>query len=159
MSLTNSFGETVRRRRQPLQTIDLESLVPPGMKKIPMEDLEAGVDPDTIGPPAGKDNRLERGLPGRDLGPGGILQLHRDVEQQGHHHHPHHRGHRGRGPLVDQELRLAGFVALRGQRGRRRVAVVLEAYKAWHVGCLNSRSIGIEHEGYASSSSHPAVPV
>ncbi len=30
-----------------------------------------------------------------------------------------------------------------------------EDYKAWHVGCLNSRSIGIENEGYASSSSHP----
>ncbi len=33
---------------------------------------------------------------------------------------------------------------------------VLEQYSAWHVGCLNARSIGIEHEGYASSSSHPA---
>lgn len=31
-----------------------------------------------------------------------------------------------------------------------------EWYKAWHVGCLNSRSLGIEHEGYAASSSHPA---
>jgi len=30
-----------------------------------------------------------------------------------------------------------------------------EDYKAWHVGCYNSRSIGIEHEGYASSPSHP----
>jgi len=30
-----------------------------------------------------------------------------------------------------------------------------EWYKAWHVGCLNTRSIGIEHEGYAASASHP----
>ena len=30
-----------------------------------------------------------------------------------------------------------------------------EDYRAWHVGCLNSRSIGIENEGYAGSSSHP----
>ncbi len=30
-----------------------------------------------------------------------------------------------------------------------------EWYRAWHVGCLNPRSIGIEHEGYASSPSHP----
>ncbi len=27
---------------------------------------------------------------------------------------------------------------------------------AWHVGCANSYCIGIEHEGYAGSSSHPA---
>jgi hypothetical protein len=32
---------------------------------------------------------------------------------------------------------------------------VSEAQTAWHVGCLNSRSVGIEHEGYAASSSHP----
>jgi len=30
-----------------------------------------------------------------------------------------------------------------------------EDYKAWHVSCYNSRAIGIEHEGYAASSSHP----
>ncbi len=30
-----------------------------------------------------------------------------------------------------------------------------ENYKAWHVGCANSYCIGIENEGYASSSSHP----
>ena len=30
-----------------------------------------------------------------------------------------------------------------------------EWYKAWHVSCYNSRAIGCEHEGYASSSSHP----
>ncbi len=30
-----------------------------------------------------------------------------------------------------------------------------ENYRAWHVGCINSRSLGIEHEGYAASSSHP----
>lgn len=33
--------------------------------------------------------------------------------------------------------------------------MVREYDKAWHVGCYNSRSIGIEHEGYASSPSHP----
>jgi len=32
---------------------------------------------------------------------------------------------------------------------------VREIYTAWHAGCVNYRSIGIEHEGYASSSSHP----
>lgn len=30
-----------------------------------------------------------------------------------------------------------------------------EDYVAWHVSCYNSRSIGIEHEGYAASPSHP----
>ena len=30
-----------------------------------------------------------------------------------------------------------------------------EWYKAWHVGCANSYCIGLEHEGYASSGSHP----
>ena len=30
-----------------------------------------------------------------------------------------------------------------------------ESYKAWHVSCYNSRAIGIEHEGYAASGSHP----
>ncbi len=30
-----------------------------------------------------------------------------------------------------------------------------EWYKAWHVGCANGYSIGCEHEGYASSPSHP----
>ena len=34
---------------------------------------------------------------------------------------------------------------------------VREMYKAWHVSCLNSRCIGIEHEGYASDSSHPTA--
>jgi hypothetical protein len=33
--------------------------------------------------------------------------------------------------------------------------MVDERYRAWHVGCLNSRSVGLEHEGYAGSSSHP----
>lgn len=30
-----------------------------------------------------------------------------------------------------------------------------ENYLAWHVSCMNSCSIGLEHEGYAASSSHP----
>ncbi|NLN76791.1 MAG: hypothetical protein GX139_10840, partial [Armatimonadetes bacterium] len=30
-----------------------------------------------------------------------------------------------------------------------------EWYRAWHVGCANNYCIGCEHEGYASSSSHP----
>ncbi len=30
-----------------------------------------------------------------------------------------------------------------------------EWYRAWHVGCLNPRSVGIENEGYAGSPSHP----
>ncbi|NLN78175.1 MAG: hypothetical protein GX141_04590, partial [Armatimonadetes bacterium] len=30
-----------------------------------------------------------------------------------------------------------------------------EWHKAWHVGCANSYSVGIEHEGYAGSASHP----
>lgn len=32
---------------------------------------------------------------------------------------------------------------------------VNEDYVAWHVSCYNSRSVGLEHEGYAASSSHP----
>ena len=35
--------------------------------------------------------------------------------------------------------------------------MVRENQTAWHVGCYNSRSIGIEHEGYASASSHPTA--
>ncbi len=34
---------------------------------------------------------------------------------------------------------------------------VREQYRAWHVGCYNSRSIGFEHEGYAGSPSHPTT--
>ncbi len=30
-----------------------------------------------------------------------------------------------------------------------------EWYKAWHVGCANSYCVGVEHEGYTASSSHP----
>lgn len=33
--------------------------------------------------------------------------------------------------------------------------MVDEWYKAWHAGCVNTRSIGIENEGYAGSASHP----
>ena len=33
--------------------------------------------------------------------------------------------------------------------------MVNENYKAWHVSCYNSRSLGIEHEGYTSQSSYP----
>ena len=37
-------------------------------------------------------------------------------------------------------------------------AVVRENQKAWHVSCANSYcSIGIEHEGFASASSHPTA--
>lgn len=32
-----------------------------------------------------------------------------------------------------------------------------ENYKAWHVGCANSYCIGVEHEGYTASSSHPTA--
>jgi len=32
---------------------------------------------------------------------------------------------------------------------------VRESQTAWHVSCMNSCSVGIEHEGYAASSSHP----
>jgi N-acetyl-anhydromuramyl-L-alanine amidase AmpD len=39
----------------------------------------------------------------------------------------------------------------------RLTQMVAEAYKAWHVSCYNSRAIGIEHEGYASASSHPVA--
>lgn len=35
--------------------------------------------------------------------------------------------------------------------------MVDENYKAWHAGCYNSRALGIEHEGYAGSSSHPTA--
>lgn len=34
---------------------------------------------------------------------------------------------------------------------------VSESYKAWHASCYNSRAIGIEHEGYTASSSHPTA--
>jgi len=33
--------------------------------------------------------------------------------------------------------------------------MVREAQTAWHASCFNATSIGIEHEGYAASSSHP----
>ena len=33
--------------------------------------------------------------------------------------------------------------------------MVDEWYRAWHAGCVNSRAIGIENEGYAGSPSHP----
>ncbi|MCC6484677.1 MAG: N-acetylmuramoyl-L-alanine amidase [Armatimonadetes bacterium] len=33
--------------------------------------------------------------------------------------------------------------------------MVRESQTAWHAGCYNGRSVGIEHEGYASASSHP----
>ena len=33
--------------------------------------------------------------------------------------------------------------------------MVREGQVAWHVSCYNSRSIGLEHEGYAASPSHP----
>jgi len=32
-----------------------------------------------------------------------------------------------------------------------------EWYRAWHVGCANNYCIGIEHEGYAASASHPVA--
>ncbi len=32
-----------------------------------------------------------------------------------------------------------------------------EWYRAWHAGCVNSRAIGIENEGYAGSPSHPQL--
>ena len=37
------------------------------------------------------------------------------------------------------------------------VQMVLEAQTAWDCGCYNSRSIGIEHEGYISQSSFPTA--
>ncbi|MBI4582277.1 MAG: N-acetylmuramoyl-L-alanine amidase, partial [Planctomycetes bacterium] len=37
----------------------------------------------------------------------------------------------------------------------RLTQMVREYQIAWHVSCYNSRSVGIEHEGFASASSHP----
>jgi N-acetyl-anhydromuramyl-L-alanine amidase AmpD len=37
------------------------------------------------------------------------------------------------------------------------VQFVSEAQTAWHASCFNSCSIGIEHEGYAAESSHPVA--
>lgn len=154
-AVTNSYGESFSVESRMLEVIDLESLVPPGVKRIPLSALEQGLDPDTIGAPA-KDDRLAVDYPGAVWDPAASCNYSTTVT--------------GKDTIVIHTIEgsAAGcrswFKNCAAQTSAHYVVseaggvwqMVEERYTAWHVGCLNSRSIGIEHEGYAGSSSHPA---
>ena len=122
LQVTNSYGETFAVERHEL--IDgSASLVPPGIKKIPLEALRSGVDPDTIGHRR-QGEPARSGLPGRDLGSGGILQLHRHELSSKDTIVVHTiEGSAAGTRSWFKNCNASGLLALRGQRGRRRVAV------------------------------------
>ena len=156
---TNSYGETFAVSSRGAATIDLASLVPPGMKRIPLEALEAGHRSRTRWLPSGKET-ARSGLPRSDLGPGRVVQLHRD--QFAARTRSSSTRSRALRPALAPGSRTAHSQVSSHYVVSEAGGVwqcVVESYKAWHVGCLNTRSIGIEHEGYASSPSHPAVPL
>lgn len=157
-SVTNGHNETFAVSARELQTINLESLIPPGVKRIPLEALEAGVDPDTLGPPpAGKESRLEVDYPGATWDPAASCNYSTAIESKDtiiiHTAEGSAAGTRSWFKNCAAQVSSHYVVSEAGGVWQ----CVEERYRAWHVGCLNSRSVGIEHEGYASSSSHPAA--
>jgi N-acetyl-anhydromuramyl-L-alanine amidase AmpD len=157
-ALTNGFGEDFAVASQPMQTINLDSLVPPGMKKIPLEALEAGIDPDTLGPVMkDKDNRLNVDYPGATWDPAASCNYTATSSSKDtiiiHTAEGSAAGTRSWFKNCAAQVSSQYVVSEAGGVWQ----CVVESYKAWHVGCLNTRSVGIEHEGYASSSSHPAA--
>lgn len=151
-SVTNSYGETFAVERKEL-TIDLASLVPPGMKLIPLDVLEQGIDPEKW---AQEQLLKEVDYPGATWDPAASCNYTATSSSKDtivvHTIEGTAAGARSWFKNCASQVSAHYVVSESGGVWQ----CVLEAYKAWHVGCLNSRSVGIEHEGYASSSSHPA---
>ncbi len=155
-AVTNSHQETFSVVPQPMQTIDLESLVPPGMKRISLDDLEAGIDPDDIGAPS-KADVLALDYSGATWDPAASCNYTATVTTKDtiiiHITEGSAAGTRSWFKNCASQVSAHYVVSEAGDVWQ----MVDERYKAWHVGCLNSRSIGIENEGYTASSSHPAA--
>jgi hypothetical protein len=157
-NVTNSLGEAFLVAPQVLQTIDLASLVPPGMKQISLEDLEAGLNPDDLGPaPKGKDDTRNVDYPGATWDPAASCNYTATSSSKDtvivHTAEGSAAGTRSWFKNCAAQVSSQYVVSEAGGVWQ----CVVESYKAWHVGCLNTRSVGIEHEGYAASSSHPAA--
>lgn len=151
--VTNSYGETFTIERREL-ILDMESLVPPGIKRIPLEDIENGVDPDTIGAP-GKEDKLELDYPSAIWDPAASCNYTATVTSKDTIiiHTIEGTAAGARSWMKNCASSVSSHYVL--SEAGTVWQMVDERYKAWHVGCLNSRSIGLEHEGYAGSSSHP----
>lgn len=151
-SVTNGFGETFNVERHEL-TVDMAGLVPPGMRRIPLEVLEQGIDPDKWVQSQGL---LEVDYPGAAWDPAASCNYSTTVSSKDtiivHTIEGTAAGARSWFKNCSAQVSSHYVVSEAGGVWQ----CVLEQYKAWHVGCLNSRSVGIEHEGYAASSSHPA---
>lgn len=151
---TNSTGESFRVAPHDFSAMNLDSLIPPGMKRIAIEDLEAGINPDTIGSPD-KSDTLKVDYPSAIWDPAASCNYSTSIT--------------GKDTIIIHTIEgsAAGsrswFKNCAANSSAHYVVseagtvwqMVEERYVAWHVGCLNSRSIGIENEGYAGSSSHP----
>ncbi len=149
---TNRDGEAFAVAARELQTIDLASLVPPGMTQIPLEVLEAGIDPDKW---VQQQQLLQVDYPGATWDPAASCNYTATVTSKDtiiiHTIEGTAAGARSWFKNCNSNVSAHYVISEAGGVWQ----CVLEKYKAWHVGCLNSRSIGFEHEGYASSSSHP----
>jgi N-acetyl-anhydromuramyl-L-alanine amidase AmpD len=154
-SVTNTYGEEFAVASRALETINLDSLIPPGMKKISIEDLEAGVNPDDIMASADKQSRAELDYPSATWDPAASCNYTATSSSKDtiiiHTIEGTAAGARSWFKNCASQVSAHYVVSEAGGVWQ----MVAEAYKAWHVGCLNSRAIGIENEGYASSSSHP----
>jgi N-acetyl-anhydromuramyl-L-alanine amidase AmpD len=155
---TNSYDERFIVVPRALETINLQDLVPPGVKKISLEDLAAGKNPDEIGPaPKGKDDTRNVDYPGATWDPAASCNYTATSSSKDtvivHTAEGSAAGTRSWFKNCAAQVSSQYVVSEAGGVWQ----CVVESYKAWHVGCLNSRSVGIEHEGYASSSSHPVA--
>ncbi|HOB75110.1 MAG TPA: immunoglobulin domain-containing protein [Phycisphaerae bacterium] len=148
--VTNSFGETFTVERYEL-SLDFKSLVPPGIKQIPLDVLEKGLDPAALD----KTDKQELDYPGAIWDPAASCNYTATVTSKDtiivHTIEGTAAGARSWMKNCASQVSSHYVISEAGTIWQ----MVDERYRAWHVGCLNSRSIGFEHEGYAASSSHP----
>ena len=148
--VTNSFGETFTVERYEL-SLDFKSLVPPGIKQIPLDVLEKGLDPAALD----KTDKQELDYPGAIWDPAASCNYTATVTSKDtiivHTIEGTAAGARSWFKNCNSQVSAHYVISEAGTIWQ----MVDERYRAWHVGCLNSRSIGFEHEGYAASSSHP----
>lgn len=152
----NSYGERFVVAPRPID-LDLDALVPPGVKRLTLEELEAGFDPDA--PKDGPDPRTMAtpDYPGAIWDPAASCNYTATVTSKDtivvHTIEGTAAGARSWFKNCNAQVSAHYVISEAGTVWQ----MVEERYRAWHAGCYNSRAVGLEHEGYAGSSSHPVT--
>lgn len=148
-SLSNSSGETFAVAPR-LITVDLNALIPEGIRPVSPEEL--------ADLPVGKDRKL---LAGQTDYPGAIWDPAASCNYSS--------STSSKDTVIVHTIEGSAASALSWFKNCAAYSsahyvvsesgtvwqMVREANIAWHVLCYNGRSVGIEHEGYAASPSHP----